>query len=188
MAEEQRKIEEAAAAQQGKVAEHAKSDAEEATSQIQKVFDDFEVHVPVIYDYQRPSGSPPASMYGDVPSFAHEGYDIGSPILARVGDAVGDTESILHARTVRGIVSAASQAGASAVLSGGALLSSVQMVHGELRAILETLRNGGHLPPIQVQTVATVSPSAVGAGLLYALEQGGDFIDQFQASAGIRKL
>lgn len=50
---------------------------------------------------------------GRVAGFANEGYDIVTPTRAVVGDAAGQSESVLHASTVKDIVAAARNAGSA---------------------------------------------------------------------------
>lgn len=67
-------------------------------------------------DWQPPGGiaDPNRDISLDVPSYANEGYDLMRPQLARVGDAVGDSESVLHGKTVRQMIADSRRAGAAA--------------------------------------------------------------------------
>lgn len=83
----------------------------------------------------------PPDRFGEtpeIPSFANEGFDLTRPMVARVGDARGDSESILHARTVRQIVAAARNAGASA-LNTRALEAQVEGLRDDFRRLSDAI-------------------------------------------------
>lgn len=100
------------------MAEAMGASAQDAASRVQQAFSGASVTVAVHYAYdsiERPESN-------GMPSYASEGYDLSRPHAAIVGDAYGDPESVLRASTVREIVRAARNAGAS---SGAAGVASV---------------------------------------------------------------
>ena len=106
------------------------------------------VHVPIIFDV------PPLPGGGEspetIPSLANEGYDLASPMIARIGDAPGDTESVLHARTVRDIVRAARNAGA-ATLNTRALEARVDALATTMKRMTDAIQLQTTLMPMAIR-------------------------------------
>lgn len=82
-------------------------------------------------------------------SFAGEGFDISRPTRAVVGDAPGQSESILHASTVRDIVQASRNAGAS--VSTAALESKIDALHATMRGVMQEFTTAMQLQPAMLR-------------------------------------
>jgi len=122
--------------------------ANEAATALEDALGDVQVEplrVPVVFDI------PPLNFENPEPvqSFANEGYDLSRPMLARIGDAPGDSESVLHARTVRDIVRASRNAGAAAF--------NTRALEAKVEALATTMKK--MTDAIQLQT--TLMPMAL---------------------------
>ncbi len=117
-----------------------------AAQEISDYFEGLDIHVPITFDYEEPE----FGGTGRAKSYANEGYDLTRPHLARIGDATGDSESVLRAQTVRDIVRASRNAGATQVLeggrSGGVSLAGLQAT---VQQLVDVVRAGvGATPPV----------------------------------------
>lgn len=96
---------------------------------------------------------PPDQPQYDVPSYANEAYDLGRPVVARIGDARGDTESVLRGSTVRELVVNARRAGAAA--SGGAsdgrVLAALGEVNKTLMLVKDSIADAMRVNPIAIR-------------------------------------
>lgn len=93
------------------------------------------------------SGNPGGLNKDDyLPTYANEGYDLTSPHYARVGDAIGDSESILHGSTVRDIVRASKTAGESTAVVQ--MQDQLRQMSASLAAVVAVLQDEGLGPKV----------------------------------------
>jgi hypothetical protein len=118
--------------------------------------------IDIVYNQRTTGDGPPGgSRGGDEPSYANEGYDLTMPQRAIVGDNPLQSESVLHASTVRDIVTAARNAGAS--VAQAAPTSNVGL-ESRIDALTALLKRQGD----QLASMITTLPISIQSAMLTA--------------------